>query len=203
MCSKEKAYQGATVIDAKSGMHHGPVATLDFTSLYPSIIIAFNLSYETLILPTGISELRPVISVELSMQTLCADTPDKLGLHVDHVATFNADTKEQTRSAAAALRFLLTHSLDHPQVRAEGGLRRPRCAAADRAAQPAGGTQARQTSHGQGTVLSAASVSLLIADVAPQTQDPLTRSILNGKQLALKISASTIRRLTLSFCLCD
>lgn len=43
------AYQGATVIDAEAGMYFGPITVCDFVSLYPSIMIAFNLSYETLL----------------------------------------------------------------------------------------------------------------------------------------------------------
>eukprot|EP00961_Rhodomonas_salina_P025783 348293-Rhodomonas_salina.1 len=41
--------QGATVMAAKVGAYSTPICTLDFASLYPSIIIAYNLSYETLI----------------------------------------------------------------------------------------------------------------------------------------------------------
>ena len=37
------------MIDAMTGLYYGPIATLDFASLYPSIMIAYNLSYETLI----------------------------------------------------------------------------------------------------------------------------------------------------------
>ncbi len=45
-----KGYQGATVIDAQKGMYFGPICVCDFASLYPSIMIAFNMSYETLLL---------------------------------------------------------------------------------------------------------------------------------------------------------
>lgn len=45
------AYEGATVLDPKIGFYEKPVATLDFASLYPSIMIAHNLCYSTLILP--------------------------------------------------------------------------------------------------------------------------------------------------------
>lgn len=38
-------YQGATVVEPKVGFYNRPVATLDFASLYPSIIIAYNLCY--------------------------------------------------------------------------------------------------------------------------------------------------------------
>ncbi|MFX1538304.1 MAG: DNA polymerase domain-containing protein, partial [Promethearchaeota archaeon] len=45
---KGKKYKGATVIDPVPGIHFN-VAVLDFSSLYPSIISTFNLSYETIL----------------------------------------------------------------------------------------------------------------------------------------------------------
>jgi DNA polymerase delta subunit 1 len=43
------AYEGATVLEAKQGFYKDPVATLDFASLYPSIMMAHNLCYSTLL----------------------------------------------------------------------------------------------------------------------------------------------------------
>ena len=42
-------YDGAYVLDPVTGYHEVPVATLDFASLYPSIMMAHNLCYSTLI----------------------------------------------------------------------------------------------------------------------------------------------------------
>jgi DNA polymerase I len=47
---KGKKYKGAIVIDPIPGIHFD-VTVLDFASLYPSIIGAFNLSYETILCP--------------------------------------------------------------------------------------------------------------------------------------------------------
>ena len=44
-----KGFKGATVLDPQLGAHSSPICTLDFASLYPSIIMAHNLSYETLL----------------------------------------------------------------------------------------------------------------------------------------------------------
>lgn len=46
------SYEGATVLEAKAGFYEQPVATLDFASLYPSIMMAHNLCYSTLV-PKG------------------------------------------------------------------------------------------------------------------------------------------------------
>jgi len=47
---KDKKYEGATVLEPKSGVHFG-VVVLDFASLYPSIIKTRNCSYETICCP--------------------------------------------------------------------------------------------------------------------------------------------------------
>ncbi|CAI4231555.1 unnamed protein product [Auanema sp. JU1783] len=44
-----EGYEGATVIEPIRGFYNEPIATLDFASLYPSIMIAHNLCYTTLI----------------------------------------------------------------------------------------------------------------------------------------------------------
>ena len=46
------AYEGATVLEPKTGFYEKPIATLDFASLYPSIMMAHNLCYCTLV-PKG------------------------------------------------------------------------------------------------------------------------------------------------------
>ena len=45
----EEQYEGATVIEPTRGYYDVPIATLDFASLYPSIIQAHNLCYTTLL----------------------------------------------------------------------------------------------------------------------------------------------------------
>lgn len=42
-------YTGATVLDADAGLHEDPVATLDFKSLYPSIIRAMRLDHQAFV----------------------------------------------------------------------------------------------------------------------------------------------------------
>lgn len=44
-------FEGATVIEPQRGYYTDPIATLDFASLYPSIIMAHNLCYSTLVKP--------------------------------------------------------------------------------------------------------------------------------------------------------
>ncbi|KAI0236792.1 DNA-directed DNA polymerase delta, partial [Massospora cicadina] len=50
-------YEGATVIEPEKGYYTDPIATLDFASLYPSIMMAHNLCYTTLTSRETISRL--------------------------------------------------------------------------------------------------------------------------------------------------
>jgi len=45
----DDGYEGAIVIEPTTGFYDRPVATLDFASLYPSIMMAHNLCYTTLV----------------------------------------------------------------------------------------------------------------------------------------------------------
>ena len=45
----DEQYEGATVIEPERGYYDVPIATLDFASLYPSIMQAHNLCYTTLL----------------------------------------------------------------------------------------------------------------------------------------------------------
>lgn len=52
-------FEGATVIEPMKGYYQDPIATLDFASLYPSIIMAHNLCYSTLIRPHHLPHIKP------------------------------------------------------------------------------------------------------------------------------------------------
>jgi len=54
--ASEENYEGATVIDPCKGYYDVPIATLDFSSLYPSIMMAHNLCYTTLLQPGAVAK---------------------------------------------------------------------------------------------------------------------------------------------------
>lgn len=51
-------FEGATVIEPKKGYYADPISTLDFASLYPSIMMAHNLCYTTLLPPSTQRDLK-------------------------------------------------------------------------------------------------------------------------------------------------
>lgn len=58
--SSDEQYEGATVLEPKQGYYDRPIATLDFASLYPSIMMAHNLCYTTLLTKSIIDRLNLV-----------------------------------------------------------------------------------------------------------------------------------------------
>ena len=55
--AEEEGYEGAFVIDPKRAYYQTPIATLDFASLYPSIMQGYNLCYSTLLNPEDMQKL--------------------------------------------------------------------------------------------------------------------------------------------------
>ncbi|KAI0741539.1 DNA polymerase family B-domain-containing protein [Daedaleopsis nitida] len=124
----DEQYEGATVIEPKKGYYKVPIATLDFSSLYPSIMMAHNLCYTTL---------------------LDKGTVDRLGLvkDVDYIQTPNNDLFVKATKRRGLLPTILEELIS-----------------------------ARKRAK---------------ADLKKET-DPFKRAVLDGRQLALKISANSV-----------
>ncbi|CAE8624823.1 unnamed protein product, partial [Polarella glacialis] len=56
--ASDDKFEGATVLDPITGYYPQPIATLDFASLYPSIMMAHNLCYCTLIPPEQVANMK-------------------------------------------------------------------------------------------------------------------------------------------------
>merc|ERR1719159_1566926 len=52
-------FEGATVLEPICGYYEKPIATLDFASLYPSIMMAHNLCYCTLVAQEKLRLFQP------------------------------------------------------------------------------------------------------------------------------------------------
>ncbi|MCH0628443.1 hypothetical protein JNB11_00410 [Kocuria palustris] len=125
--SVNEDYEGATVIEPKRGYYDVPIATLDFASLYPSIMMAHNLCYTTLL------NQRAIEAYKLG--------PD------DYIKTPNGDYFVSEHKRQGILPTILNELLT-----------------------------ARKKAK---------------ADLKKET-DPFKRDVLNGRQLALKISANSV-----------
>ncbi len=68
-------FKGATVLTANTGIYYDPVAGLDFASLYPSIMIAYNMCYSTFI--EDAETLKYVIENNIPYKTIEWDEIDE------------------------------------------------------------------------------------------------------------------------------
>ncbi len=124
----DEAYEGATVIEPERGYYDVPIATLDFASLYPSIMQAHNLCYTTLLDKNIVQSL-------------------KLELDKDYVITPNGDYFVNADTRKGLLPTILEDLLS-----------------------------ARKRAR---------------AELKNET-DPFKRAVLDGRQLALKVSANSV-----------
>ncbi|KAL9313895.1 hypothetical protein ACSQ67_019347 [Phaseolus vulgaris] len=125
--SEQGTFEGATVLEARAGFYEKPIATLDFASLYPSIMMAYNLCYCTLVTSEDARKLN--IPPESVNRTPSGETFVKANL--------------QKGILPEILEELLT-----ARKRAKADLK--------------------------------------------EARDPLERAVLDGRQLALKISANSV-----------
>lgn len=128
----DEQYEGATVIEPTRGYYDVPIATLDFASLYPSIIQAHNLCYTTLLNKTSVDKL-------------------KLKKGEDYIVTPNGDMFCTAEKRKGLLSQILEELL--------GARKRAK------------------------------------KELAVET-DPFKKAVLNGRQLALKISANSVYGIT-------
>lgn len=128
----DEQYEGATVIEPTRGYYDVPIATLDFASLYPSIIQAHNLCYTTLVKKQTVTALNLV--------------KDE-----DYIVTPNGDMFCTVKQRKGLLSQILEELL----------------------------TARKQAKR----------------ELAKET-DPFKKAVLNGRQLALKISANSVYGLT-------
>ncbi|KAF2758969.1 DNA polymerase delta catalytic subunit [Pseudovirgaria hyperparasitica] len=130
--ASEDQYEGATVIEPTRGYYDVPVATLDFASLYPSIMQAHNLCYTTLLDKKAVEN-------------------HKLQKDVDYIVTPNGDMFVTAKVRKGLLSQILEELLS-----------------------------ARKRAK---------------KELAVET-DAFKKAVLNGRQLALKISANSVYGLT-------
>lgn len=109
---EESTFEGATVLEPASGFYRSPVAVLDFASLYPSIMMAHNICYSTL-LPGGMEKspqapahaVAPPTAIDKDTdQSVCFVKPDvRRGLLPTILERLLAARKSAKKELAACL----------------------------------------------------------------------------------------------------
>ncbi|ESL09236.1 DNA polymerase delta catalytic subunit [Trypanosoma rangeli SC58] len=105
----QRGYEGATVIEPLKGFYNCPIATLDFASLYPSIIIAHNLCYSTLVRPSEIARYP----AEMLSRTPTGDTFVKQELFPGILPEVLQDLLAARKRAKALMKDIPMDSLEY------------------------------------------------------------------------------------------
>ncbi len=88
LSENERKYEGALVMEPKIGSHFDPVCCMDFASLYPSIMRAYNLDLSTIMLGKNI-----IIPDDVRTETITWTEKD----NTEKSYTFVQSTNEETR----------------------------------------------------------------------------------------------------------
>ena len=83
---KEATFQGATVVEPNRGYYSDPVATLDFASLYPSIMSAFNICFTTVVFEPKKNLSAQTLLLAAEVPRVEGETPREWFLRVFRVA---------------------------------------------------------------------------------------------------------------------
>ena len=87
-------YQGATVLEAQTGAYYGPITALDFASLYPSIMMAHNLCYSTLVMDSKFDNLPGVEYEQFGQFRFAQEVPSLLPAVLGELKQFRKQAKK-------------------------------------------------------------------------------------------------------------
>lgn len=102
MTKKQDTYEGATVLEAHTGVHWGPVTCLDFASLYPSIMRAHNMCHSTIVLNSLYDNLPGIEYFEVDGVRFAQNRQGILPKLLEDLAVFRKEAKKRMGQAKAA-----------------------------------------------------------------------------------------------------
>jgi DNA polymerase delta subunit 1 len=95
----DSKYQGATVLEARTGAYYSPITALDFASLYPSIMCAHNLCYSTLVLNPKFDNLPGVEYEQIGPYKFAQNVPSLLPVILSDLKKFRKKAKKDMAAA--------------------------------------------------------------------------------------------------------
>ena len=102
------AYEGATVLEAQIGAYYVPITALDFEGLYPSIMIAHNLCYSTLVLDSKYENIPGVkyekFVINGKTHKFAQDVPSLLPLILTELKQFRKQAKKDMAAASGQMK---------------------------------------------------------------------------------------------------
>src|SRR6056300_504382 len=100
----EEPYEGATVLDAQKGAYYTPITALDFEGLYPSIMMAHNLCYSTLVMDSKYEDIPGIKYETFGFYKFAQDVPSLLPSILLELKQFRKQAKKDMAQSTGALK---------------------------------------------------------------------------------------------------
>tara|TARA_Y100000389_G_scaffold121227_1_gene118620 strand:- start:3058 stop:5769 length:2712 start_codon:yes stop_codon:yes gene_type:complete len=95
-------YVGATVLEAQSGAYYTPITALDFEGLYPSIMMAHNLCYSTLVRDSRYENIPGIEYERFGEHIFAQNVPSILPSILSELKQFRKQAKKDMASSTGA-----------------------------------------------------------------------------------------------------
>jgi DNA polymerase delta subunit 1 len=99
-----ETYEGATVLDAQAGAYYTPITALDFEGLYPSIMIAHNLCYSTLVMDEAYANIPGVEYETFGAHKFAQNVPSLLPAILTELKQFRKKAKQDIAAATGDMK---------------------------------------------------------------------------------------------------
>ena len=97
-------YEGATVLDAQKGAYYRPITALDFEGLYPSIMMAHNLCYSSMVMDSRYENIPGVTYETFGFYKFAQDVPSLLPSILLELKQFRKQAKKDMAQSTGALK---------------------------------------------------------------------------------------------------
>ena len=97
-------YEGATVLDAQKGAYYTPITALDFEGLYPSIMIAHNLCYSSMVMDSKYENIPGITYETFGFYKFAQDVPSLLPSILLELKQFRKQAKKDMAQSSGALK---------------------------------------------------------------------------------------------------
>ena len=102
----QEQYEGATVLDAQKGAYYRPITALDFEGLYPSIMMAHNLCYSTLVMDPKYGNIPGITYETFGPYKFAQGVPSLLPSILLELKQFRKQAKKDMASATGTLKSM-------------------------------------------------------------------------------------------------
>ena len=100
----QTGYEGATVLEAQAGAYYTPITALDFEGLYPSIMMAHNLCYSSLVLDPKYDNLPGVEYERFGKHVFAEGVPGVLPNILAELKQFRKQAKKDMAASTGAVK---------------------------------------------------------------------------------------------------